>query len=469
VSRGCQVFFLARGLPQWLETIGVSRGVKIAHLSTKQDWDTSSEVESWLCATVENDGIETAAKVRDLDLDILWLDHYSVDAPWIARVKELRIKIGQIADQPALDGVDVVLDYGFDASEEKHSKEAAQLKRKLLLGTDYALLPKDLARQDARTGMVSREPEGVLVALGSGSNLELVESLIQEHVRDSRGFDLHVLGASRLTTYSRGSKRETPYLQAGLSPLLKVASFAITGGGVAMYERIANGVPGIALQTAENQKASLDGLKSMDLLQGETAELSEIDAKWLLDMALRNLKWPKDEGKELVRKSLVDFFGADRVAYSTGSMVGGALTCRAFSDQDSALLYKWTTDDQVRSNSISSKRITPREHLLWIEGLKAKGTNILIFERFGIPCGQVRFEKGPKGRLVLSYSIDRLFRGLGLGLEILSSTLNQLEEDTEVEATVKRSNGASLLTLLRAGFTQQNQDDSNAFLTFRKC
>jgi len=89
---------------------------------------------------------------------------------------------------------------------------------------------------------------------------------------------------------------------------------------------------------------------------------------------------------------------------------------------------------------------------VWFESLESRGSQIIIFEKSGIPSGQVRYDKSARGTQVLDYPIDRIFRGTGLGKMMLSSAIAEIGNEFEIEATVKLSNPASIHRLLSLGF-----------------
>lgn len=87
--------------------------------------------------------------------------------------------------------------------------------------------------------------------------------------------------------------------------------------------------------------------------------------------------------------------------------------------EDCDLLFNWANDKMVRQNSFSQKEILYKDHVIWFN----KMTN---FDRYiifilcceNIPLGQVRIEI-EKRTAVISYSIDRNYRGKHLSIEML--------------------------------------------------
>ena len=94
--------------------------------------------------------------------------------------------------------------------------------------------------------------------------------------------------------------------------------------------------------------------------------------------------------------------------------------------------------------------------LLILNGLKKLSDNnckILIFEsKQGHPVGQIRFEK-TKEKWIIDYSVDKYFRGLGLGNIILKKSISKFKSG-EFQAEVKKENKASIKTFIRIGFNQ---------------
>ena len=88
-------------------------------------------------------------------------------------------------------------------------------------------------------------------------------------------------------------------------------------------------------------------------------------------------------------------------------------------ESDCKQLFDWTNEEEVRRNSFNSNEITFEEHKKWFKNKLDSDTCFLyLFYMNESPVGQVRVdivdEEG-----IISYSIDKKYRGKGLAIEML--------------------------------------------------
>ena len=94
---------------------------------------------------------------------------------------------------------------------------------------------------------------------------------------------------------------------------------------------------------------------------------------------------------------------------------------------DALLTYKWAVNPKVRANSLNSNVFSFENHLQWFSNKLDSSETIyfILMERF--PLGQIRFEKFEDGWLI-SFLIDELFHGKGLGKEIIKMGMKEMRE-----------------------------------------
>lgn len=125
---------------------------------------------------------------------------------------------------------------------------------------------------------------------------------------------------------------------------------------------------------------------------------------------------------------------------------------RLANESDIKKVYELSNDDLVRANSINKNKILWDDHVKWF-GNRIKNTEepFYIAETDkGDFVAQIRFNKEEEG-VVISVSIDKNFRGKGLGDKIIeeaSKTLNIYP----IIAYVKPDNIPSKKSFIKAGF-----------------
>lgn len=132
---------------------------------------------------------------------------------------------------------------------------------------------------------------------------------------------------------------------------------------------------------------------------------------------------------------------------------------RLATKEDINLYYSWVNDDEVRMNSINSRLITFDTHALWFNSKLNDSNSILyVFEdKFKTPLGQVRLSK-VENYWLISYSIDKAFRGLGLGQTFIDHLLKIYPSDS-FRAIVKYDNTASIYVFRKLNFTEFRNEE----------
>jgi RimJ/RimL family protein N-acetyltransferase len=125
------------------------------------------------------------------------------------------------------------------------------------------------------------------------------------------------------------------------------------------------------------------------------------------------------------------------------------------------LLYKWANDSEARKNSFNPEQIPYETHVKWFEG-KLRSSSSYIFVGFidSTPVGQVRIDIDGLSAMI-SYSIDKEWRGMGLGNAFLQELPGLLEKhDIKVDrliGKVKVGNLQSQKAFERAGFQKHEE------------
>ncbi|HBI93809.1 MAG TPA: hypothetical protein DDY58_16075, partial [Terrisporobacter glycolicus] len=95
------------------------------------------------------------------------------------------------------------------------------------------------------------------------------------------------------------------------------------------------------------------------------------------------------------------------------------ISLRSANYEDCTLLFKWANDSQVRKNAFSTNNIDLESHIKWYENkMNDENTRIFIVLKDNVEVGQIRVDiSDNKG--FIDYSIDKNYRGQGIGTQIL--------------------------------------------------
>lgn len=133
---------------------------------------------------------------------------------------------------------------------------------------------------------------------------------------------------------------------------------------------------------------------------------------------------------------------------------------------DVKLLYDWANDASVRINAFNIEPIKWEEHINWFQSkLKSVHSKIFILYLDKDPAGQIRFDYR-EDCWEIDYSIDKKYRGKGLGKLIIELGILKLNHSDLLKAKVKEENIASFKVFQQLGFDQISHESS--IITFLK-
>ena len=139
-------------------------------------------------------------------------------------------------------------------------------------------------------------------------------------------------------------------------------------------------------------------------------------------------------------------------------------------EADIKLLFDWANDLDVRQNAINTQLISWEGHQKWFQNrLESSISKIFIFLIDEQPIGQVRFEF-EKNQWLIDYSIDKLYRGKGLGKLMLKEILSYFKTNEPIIAYVKIENIASAKIFNSLGFKKNEivEINKNNYQIFEK-
>ncbi|MCH2080847.1 MAG: GNAT family N-acetyltransferase [Saprospiraceae bacterium] len=125
---------------------------------------------------------------------------------------------------------------------------------------------------------------------------------------------------------------------------------------------------------------------------------------------------------------------------------------------DLMLYFEWANDTLVRANSIHQAPIPLESHKNWFtQKVVDKDTFMYVLEIEGKPIGQLRIERKEEHALI-NYSMDKNFRGKGLGTDMLRMGIHAFQKETSpiiLIGKVQVSNLASAKIFQKLGFDQK--------------
>jgi UDP-2,4-diacetamido-2,4,6-trideoxy-beta-L-altropyranose hydrolase len=412
----------------------------------------------------EVDAAETRASLGERTPDWLIVDHYSLGQTW---ERALRSSVGRIlviddlANRPH--DCDVLVDQNwFGSTTATRYRELVPSSCRQLLGPRYALMQPEYSAQRTGTAARSGEVRRVLVYFGASDDTNqtarVMEALSAPEF-SSIAADI-VIGQNHPAAghvEALAARRGLSTMHRGLptlAGLMAGADLAIGAGGATTWERASLGLPAVTVVLTRNQQALTDALASDDMVRqiDVTADVDQWRAT--LRQAVTDREWLRTSSARSA--ALTDGRGASRVAHVLGG--SSAVRVRRATTQDEQLLLEWVNDPDVRSHSFEHRSITPDEHARWLAARLAAPSCLLLIgeDAWNLPVGQVRFDLDPdRDESVIDISVDRAFRGLGVGERLLAAALAVWREQgmsARASAEVLDGNAASGRLFARLGF-----------------
>lgn len=344
-----------------------------------------------------------------------------------------------------------------------------------LLGPEYFLLRKPFQAQHDK--VINARIESALIIFGATDARNMTGGVLDHLVKTFPGTRMLVVVGPGFQVPIDHLVKKYPAVAfhqnldaRGMLALMIEADIAISACGTTLYELACVGVPTIGIGVAENQALNVKKFTEIGFMK--------FAGWWNEQNLFTNLLFsmramiPHESRATASRigQALVKGTGClNAVKRIKEAWFKKKLVFSRATKSHCDLLYKWANDDEVRKNSFNSDQISYDTHVKWFEG-KLRSSSSYIFIGFidSTPVGQVRMEiDGLSG--VISYSIDKEWRGNGLGnvflqeLPFLITTHNV--KVTRLIGRVKVGNLQSQKAFERAGFQKH---DGNGFFEYVK-
>jgi len=269
-----------------------------------------------------------AAALRDTPVDLLLIDHYGRDAGFEQSCRRFARIVAVLDDMPGHrpHATDILID-GAPGRDAADWRDHAGPDALILAGEQFAAIRPEILK--ARPDAVARRRDGkvgrVLISFGLSDSRNATEPALRaaRAAFPSAGIDV-VTGPTAPHRAAVEAAAEEVGAMFHLAPphfvdLLAGADLAIGAGGVSALERACLGVPSVAVETAENQRAGLQALGRDGgvVLAGESGTLDERLLVTAMETAAADLA-----GLSARAAALIDGLGPERVASEMAARIG---------------------------------------------------------------------------------------------------------------------------------------------------
>jgi len=331
-----------------------------------------------------------------------------------------------------------------------------------LLGSQYVPLLRefwDIPEKEVRQNL-----ETVLVTFG-GSDTRYMTPKILEALKEFDSCLTRIVtignGFDRIQEIEKYSDRKTRIIHSPGPALMRdimiEADVAVSAGGQTLHELARACVPTVAVAVADNQAGNIKGFAEAGVI--EYAGLwDDPDLLIKIRACLTALRAPEARRLKIAAgRRLIGSQGSQEiVAYAYARYIEEGLVVRRFDTQDIRKIYELSNEKSVRESSFKRDPIPWENHKSWFQRRLADSCSLsLAVEVHGDLVGQVRFEV-QEGEAVISISVDKGYRGFGLGKIIMQKALAFLKDafpsTAIVRAQIRSENTASMKFFESCGF-----------------
>jgi UDP-2,4-diacetamido-2,4,6-trideoxy-beta-L-altropyranose hydrolase len=408
------------------------------------------------------DARETAQLAQSRGADWVVADGYHFGADYQRLIKDAGLRLLCIDDYGHAGHycADLVLNQNINATEELYPSREAHTR--LLLGTRYVLLRREFWPWRGWRREIPEVARKVLVTLGGGDPDNVTQKVMHAlaQVQTDSLEAVVVAGAANPHLPAlQASIAKQPHsirLEANVTNMPKLmawADLAITAGGSTCWETAFMGLPSLIIILAENQRFTGARLEQAGLAHNFNGHknLALANVADSLSKLCVNL-----EGRQkisLMGQKSVDGFGTSRALRQLSIK---NLKLRRAVEADCKIVWEWSNEPEVRSISFSTDNIPWETHKKWFFFQITDPNCIFLIASNGDGnlIGQIRYDIR-ESDAVISVSIDKEYRGLGYGQEIIAlgceTMFTQLPIKT-INAYIKENNIRSICVFTRAGF-----------------
>jgi UDP-2,4-diacetamido-2,4,6-trideoxy-beta-L-altropyranose hydrolase len=395
-----------------------------------------------------NDDELTLLKTRLRGNEIVVLDGYHFDTRFQQAIKALGSGLVCIDDLNNQHFVsDLIINPAGNIDARNYSKEHYS---KLCSGPAYALLKKPFL--EAAQNRLIRNDKCLFICMGGADPNNYSLSILKACLDFPFDEIWIVVGEAykykeSLLTLANSDKRAIHILSnqppQELADVMKKCGVAICSASGIAYEYLSVGGELYVVQTATNQQFLYnflinDGL-AFDFNQFRVPKPSA-------QQSLRNQTtiFDGNSGKRILRMF-------NKLDFEVNVSV------RKARPEDVEVTFNWANDPESRQQSFNQNTISFPTHQAWFNSrIDNPNTHFYIFEFKGTPVAQVRFDI--KGESIVSYSIDKRFRGRGWGTAVLAKAIEcfrkEIDSPPAIVGFVKKDNAGSKFIFEKLGFVQ---------------
>ena len=388
--------------------------------------------------------------------DIVVIDSYMIDLGVCKEISNMSLLTVYFDDNNRLDYPKGIVINGLINSEKFNYP--ADVNKKYLLGSNFSPLRSDF--WNCEKIKINDEIKNVLITTG-GNDLRNLTPKILEFLNTSfKDLNKKVIIADSFNNIPEIEFLKNDSCEFFYSPnsqeMLEIMSnvdLAISSSGQTLYELACLGIPTIAIGIIDNQKDNIKNFQESGFIEYAGCWNNEE----LLNNISNKIKLLEEknerETKQNIGIQLINGNGSLNIVKSIlNEYYIKNSKFREIDKNDCLKIFEIANDEDVRASSFSSEKIELETHKKWFKSiLKNDLIKFLVLEYDGEIIGQLRFDFDEKYP-VISISLNKKYRGLGLSKYLLRKGIEYLGEFDKIVAYIKKDNVKSISFFKSMGF-----------------
>lgn len=388
------------------------------------------------------------------DADIVIVDSYLADIDIFDEISNNVPLVAYVDDNNRLDyPKGIIINGTLDVSNMNYQKRD---DIKYLLGKEFIPLRKDF--WEIPKLKINDSIENILITMGGNDLRNLTPKILELLNCHYPNVNKKIIIADSFENISEiedlKNKSVGLIYSPGSSEIINIMSsvdLAISASGQTLYELACVGVPTIAIGIIDNQKNNIQNWKSQGFIEYAGCWNDEV----LLNNILSKIDYLQDKNirydKRLLGIQAVDGKGSLKIAKSIlNEFYKNNSNFREVKKEDCLKIFEIANDDEVRKSSFNSEKIMLNDHKIWFNNiLNDASVKFYVLEFKDDLIGQLRLDFDEEFP-VISISLNKEYRGLGLSKILLSKGLELVEG--KVIAYIKQDNFRSISFFKSMGF-----------------
>lgn len=392
--------------------------------------------------------------------DIVVIDSYLADYEFYKKISE-SVKVPVYID----DNKRLEYPEGIVINGVVNAKEFQYLEKKgvtYLLGSQYIPLRKEF--WDVPEKEIRENIENILITFGGDDMKNMTPKALKILVDNFPEVVKNVIigkGFKNIEEIKSVVDRRTNLIYypdaEGMKKTMLNSDIAISAGGQTLYELAKIGVPTIAIAVSDNQINNVVGWQRTSFIDyaGWWEDEGIVDN---ITKSLNKLKNRTERKKRAeIGMEIINGQGAIRIVkYCMEKYFEESIVIRNAELRDMHNIYELANDNEIRKNSFNQDKIEFEDHKNWfVNKLKDKNCLFVVAEANNNFIGQVRFDIR-MDEAVISISINKNFRGLGIGTVTIKKALDYLKSLHStikvIKAYTKKTNVSSIKLFEKSNF-----------------